>query len=495
MNNINKSIDLTKMPMRGKLIDWKNSIGLKCNFIYDDISGEIEIANYLNNRKISVLYNGNYFDIDKNQLKNCNIGNIIGTRNTNYIYGENEIINTKNGTIKIIKQIRIKDISGANRKGYTVKCMIDNYVYDIFENRILDGDGCPVCSNQIVVKGINDIATTHPQYVDYFINIDDTYTHSYGSKQKVWVKCPRCSARKFTSIDSLTGKEFTCPQCSDGVSYPNKFVFNFLNQIYKIQNIDFYPEKVFDWAKDKRYDEFIPSLNIIIENHGRNHYEGGFENFGGRTYEEERKNDILKKKLALSNYFEDFKYIELDCRYSNLEWIKTSIMKSNLPLLLNFKETDINWDECNSYALKSRIAEIANMWNEGFSKKYIANKYKLKSNNITTYLKQAAKIKLCNYDIEYENKRSAKLIGKSNSYPIYCINNNIYYDSIELASKLLNCDSSQISRVLSGKYKHTHGFKFERITQEQFNQYKLEGRQCFGDFFILNKDNNKQQAS
>ena len=32
-----KQIDLSNIPTKGKLKDWKNSIGCKCNFVYDDM--------------------------------------------------------------------------------------------------------------------------------------------------------------------------------------------------------------------------------------------------------------------------------------------------------------------------------------------------------------------------------------------------------------------------------------------------------------------------
>ena len=44
---------------------------------------------------------------------------------------------------------------------------------------------CPYCINKKVVRGFNDIATTHPDLIKYFVNIKDAYTHTYGSEDKV----------------------------------------------------------------------------------------------------------------------------------------------------------------------------------------------------------------------------------------------------------------------------------------------------------------------
>ena len=64
---------------------------------------------------------------------------------------------------------------------------------------------------------------------------------------------------------------------------------------------------MFPWSKAsdgmgvRRYDFYVPSLNAIIEVHGAQHYEQGFDSIGGRSFEEERANDILKEKLAIDN--------------------------------------------------------------------------------------------------------------------------------------------------------------------------------------------------
>ena len=65
-------------------------------------------------------------------------------------------------------------------------------------------------------------------------------------------------------------------------------------------NLSFDREKVFEWSEGdakkaykgrKRYDFYLPASNTIIEVHGAQHYEKGFEAIGGRTLKEEQKND------------------------------------------------------------------------------------------------------------------------------------------------------------------------------------------------------------
>ena len=49
---------------------------------------------------------------------------------------------------------------------------------------------------------------------------------------------------------------------------------------------------------------------------------------GGRTLEEEQENDELKKSLAIKNGIKD--YLVIDCRESEMEFIKSNILKSQL---------------------------------------------------------------------------------------------------------------------------------------------------------------------
>ena len=50
------------------------------------------------------------------------------------------------------------------------KCKIDGYEWDALPSHLLNGSGCPVCSNRVIIHGINDVATTHPNFIIYFKN-------------------------------------------------------------------------------------------------------------------------------------------------------------------------------------------------------------------------------------------------------------------------------------------------------------------------------------
>ena len=54
-------------------------------------------------------------------------------------------------------------LPGSNRKVYW-KCLKCNYVWKAeICNRAKLKRGCPCCANKVTVKGVNDLATTHPE--------------------------------------------------------------------------------------------------------------------------------------------------------------------------------------------------------------------------------------------------------------------------------------------------------------------------------------------
>jgi len=138
-------------------------------------------------------------------------------------------------------------------------------------------------------------------------------------------------------------------------SFPERVVEAFLDSM----SVEFAREVVFDWAKggqtddfsNRRYDFYVPSLSLIIEVHGIQHYQGGFESLGGRSLEEERFNDQYKRTLALKNGIEH--YVELDASTSSFPYISRSIERE--PTLRKlFPLSSVDW---NSVAQNIKTSE------------------------------------------------------------------------------------------------------------------------------------------
>lgn len=224
---------------------------------------------------------------------------------------------------------------------------------------------------------------------DYNKNNKSPWEVFAKTNKKYYLKCPSCGFEKLVRLSKITERGFSCSQCGDSISYPNKFMYSLLNQL----KVDYVLEYSPLWSNKKRYDIYIPSLNCIVENHGRQHYE--YSGFIKRKLIEEQTNDEYKKQLAMDNGID--KYIVVNCSQSEMNYIKNSIMQSDLPSLLRFDECDVDWKLCAEVAKNSMVKQACDMWNNGVSIKNIAIQLKVSTLTINRYLKQGTDCGICNY--------------------------------------------------------------------------------------------------
>jgi predicted RNA-binding Zn-ribbon protein involved in translation (DUF1610 family) len=274
------------------------------------------------------------------------------------------------------------------------QCLICGYEWKVSPDKVLQHHLCPVCAHKVIGNAPsyqNSIWANINLRSSLLKYIDEETMKKYmpSSHQHIKIKCPNCGMIKGVSIEKLCGGKFRCV-CDDGVSFPNKFVFAVISQIHKDVATEFSPT----WAKSKKYDLYLEKFNLIIENHGIQHYED--TPCWKTTLKEQHENDTFKEALARDNGITN--YIVLDCRYSTYEWIKNSIMASKLPQLLNFNYEDIDWNCVYEYANKNLIKEIANLYQEGVSAKEFAKMLNMKYTTVCKYLNIAHKFGWCNYD-------------------------------------------------------------------------------------------------
>ena len=198
-------------------------------------------------------------------------------------------------------------------------------------------------------------------------------------------------------------------------------MINMLTQL----KIDFKREKSFDWSDKKIYDFYLPYYNMIIETHGKQHYiENKFSNSeSNRTLEEEQANDRHKEDLARLNGIE--RYIQLDCRESDCEYIKSSIYNS---ILSNFFELyKVKWNECDIYAANTLAVQVAELWNKGLDANAISKELNVGKTFVLKHLKKMTKIGLCDYNPKEAHIQSnIHNLGKS----VICIETGKIYPSI-----------------------------------------------------------------
>ena len=322
-----------------------------------------------------------------------------------------------------------------------------------------NGNGC---GNGTVIIGYNNLMITHPQLVEYFMNKEDVYINTNGTKKKVEACCIHCGYKKEISITNLVRHGFGCNRCGDGISYPEKVMMNVLEDL----DINFkFQFKFDDYKQQYRYDFHLIDLDTIIEVHGGQHYRSGYGYM--KTYEEEHENDMYKYDLAILHGYEcNRNYFVIDARESNIEWLKNNIEQCNL--FEQFDLSNIDWQEIDVKSQKSLKIEICNYWreqktiNKDLTTTDVAQCFGVDKNTIVRYLKWGNENGFCKYDAKEEAKiANGKKTNKRKKYwvslgeAVYFINDKkevvCRAYSVEELSRLTGINATSLRRVLREK--------------------------------------------
>lgn len=416
---MDNKIFLADLPRKGKYIDWKQSKGKLVHFIYNDLEGDLLIKDVCPSKhtKLLIQFKDKETTINTTHFTKCNLLKLLGNKKPpQFKYDIGYISITKNQTMTIIdrfykdtKRTKNNKEYNSKEKYYKLKCNVCGEEKILDESQI-NKTGCSVCNGKTVVKGINDIATTRPDLVKYFVNKEDAYTHTKGSEAKVLVKCDHCKEEKYIRIADLNRYGIGC-LCETGHSYPERFIYYVLknsgvNFIYQYSKVNA------EWCNKYRYDFYLIDFNTILEVHGEQHYTHSFIGCGGDSLETVKKNDYGKKKLALNNGIDN--YIELDCSKSNAKFIINSIINSKLNSIIDISKIDIK--NCDVKANGDIIKIVCDKWNELENVTKVLNEFDFIRSRVTIikYLKRGTKLGLCNYNPDEELKKSIR----KNSYTL-----------------------------------------------------------------------------
>lgn len=371
------------------------------------------------------------------------------------------------------------NVSFKSHTNIWIKCTVDNHPdYKTTPYCFVDGKRCPICCNNKIIKGINDIGTLRPDLIKYFENEDEACIYGPGSNAYTNFVCPICKSKYTRRISHIADFGLSCKKCGDHISYSNKLIYELLSQLNKNNQFDIMPEYIFDWSAksvcdynnklsgEKRYD-FVVKINddiIIIENHGMQHYEE--INFFERDYKTEHENDMFKYNLAINNNIQKHNYIILDCRYSNIDWIKKSIMSSRLPDIFRFSENDIDWKKCELSTKRNLIQSASDIWQNGtHNVSKIGKAIGVSTETARRMLKVGSKCGLCDY-------------GTNVKKPILCLDNGYVFSySVSLmnnSKKVFGQEFSQdyISKQARKNGKNKNGIHLSYISREEFNHIK-----------------------
>lgn len=254
-------------------------------------------------------------------------------------------------------------------------------------NRVYGKTGCPYCvHNGKILKGFNDLETTHPKIAEAMVDKNLVKILSFGSSEKVRWKCSFCKVINLSILNDLASRGLKCKACSDSMSFGEKYIFTLL----KNNEIQFFNEHSFIWSNNRRYDFYIPQKQLIIEVHGIQHYEPSRR--GKRSFAQEAENDKKKLYLAKENGIKE--YVVVNARESNVNWIANSVLNTSLPEIFDFSK-----DELFNLTFKHNYlnSEVWELWNQGFKVMQISRDKNISKNTVRRILLNGANLGICEY--------------------------------------------------------------------------------------------------
>lgn len=283
---------------------------------------------------------------------------------------------------------------------------------------------CPYCTGNAILVGFNDLWTTAPMVAELLTNLEDGYILTKNSGQRKNFTCPLCGRQQFKFVKNVSRRGLQCSFCGDGISYPNKFCRAFLDQLpIGDYDVEWQP----DWAKPYFYDNVFKYNDIcyILEADGNLHYSD--KNEFGVSLDERKMVDDIKNQLAQEH---NITVIRIDCRESDCEYIKNSILDSELNNI--FDLNSIDWIKCDEKAQKTMVKMACDLYMSGVkSTEEISKRLKVGRGAIIRYLKKGTEFGWCDYDpkkahVGLSNKKLRKPVIVTNIESGY----EYYFDGV-----------------------------------------------------------------
>lgn len=278
------------------------------------------------------------------------------------------------------------------------------------------------------------IFETNKYMFDLLNNKEDGYRYAEYSGEKLEWKCKECGKVSIKCISDVKKGGFSCPYCSDSISFPNKLMRSILDAL----GVSYSPEATFPWCISSitnnkyRYDFYVKDYGCIVEMMGPHHKHEviNWEN----SLEEIIRRDKEKKSLAIEHGIK--KYIEIDCEFSDIDYIWDKISKSEFCKAFDFLSLDKNLIKETS--AKSIAVNCWKAWGEEASPTVLdlCNRFKLNKHTVIRYLTLGTELGHCNYNPHIEHRRSvSKKYGELKLYNIEGIEVESFYTVSEFCEK------------------------------------------------------------
>lgn len=304
-------------------------------------------------------------------------------RHRPYLYEIGDTFETRHGIMTVIDRSRSDSQNKISRKQYTLQCE-KGHQYPVKEAYLKAGRlrTCKKCNHPTITE-------MDPAFAAWFVDPAIPRSRTHGCHDKADFYCPQCGKIVYgKSIKNIYKRRHVpCPYCGNGISYPERYLMAFLEQL----QIPFVHQYTVKFTKDHRsvyykYDFYDQKHALIIETHGSQHYEPGtFERVGGYALEKIQKIDAEKAQYAAETL--QLQYVALDCRRSEPNWIRREILQK-----LSFYPLDaVDWTAVRQSANQSVVLQIIELSKQGYTQKQIGEIVHMNPSTVYCKLRQAKK--------------------------------------------------------------------------------------------------------
>ena len=273
----------------------------------------------------------------------------------------------------------MKDVTAGSDRETWWKCPKGHSYKSSPSRRVMRGSECGICSHIILVRGVNDLLTTHPEiakewdYEKNKVGPDDVMAGS--NIEKYWFICPKGHSYRTTVLGRKSGTN--CPVCAmeKHTSFPEKAIYYYIKKIFE-NAIENYHNSLLGRME---LDIYLPNQKIGIE-------------YDGVAWHKNYKRDIKKDNVCYNAGIELLRIREFGCYEYDSKSIKKYVTAHNL-------------EELNDAII--------------FIISYLNKKYRLKIND--------------DIDVDVDRDRIEilelmNLTEKKNSIASYCPNIGDYWD-------------------------------------------------------------------
>lgn len=322
-------------------------------------------------------------------------------------------------TATVLKTGNRKEYGNTVVEFYTLKCQKCGYEFERDSYTTESRDvGCPCCTNKAVVAGINDVSTTDPWMVKFFQGgVKEAELYTSGSVKKIYPVCPDCGRVRDKPMAICELKRYHGFQCvcSDGKTFPNKFIYGVAEELLRLGQIERFKSEY--GLDNKAYDMCFMDEGILVEmDSGVNHGHVNLKHKKKPIPSAEFRNDLHKDQIAEDN---NFNLIRIDCYKSEFDFIKQNVMESELAKI--FDLSVIEWNNvlelCTTNLVKKVCEYKAQHQNDRVVE--IAEKFGLSDVTTRKYLRMGSELGWCVFDPQSDYEHYLSEHVTYNARPVF----------------------------------------------------------------------------